>query len=190
MSADYRFCPRCGQPLHIQFSFGLNRPVCAACGFVHFRDPKVAAAALVAQNGHILLVRRAVDPRQGYWALPAGFVDSDELPDHAAAREALEETGLHIAVEGLLDIRRIANPDKPGFLMIYRGHVVGGALQPGDDVTDARWFAPDELSWDELAFESTRDMVRLWLAELAPVNASAAAALHAGNAAQVSMPHA
>ncbi len=166
MYTDYRFCPRCGAALELKVAFGQERPVCAACGFVYFRDPKVAAAVLVSDNGRVLLVRRGVTPQLGFWALPAGFVDPGELPDQTAAREALEETGLHIAVDSLLQIRLMTNPEKPGFLMIYRGHPAGGALQPGDDVTEVRWFGPDEIPWHELAFESTHDMVRLWLAEV------------------------
>jgi ADP-ribose pyrophosphatase YjhB (NUDIX family) len=169
MDTEYRFCPRCGTGLEIKLAFGQDRPVCAACGFIYFRDPKVAAAALVSIDDKVLLVRRGVPPRRGYWALPAGFVDSGELPDQTAAREVLEETGLHIAVDRLLHIRAMSNPEKPGFLMIYRGRLAGGALEAGDDVTEVCWFGPDEIPWSELAFESTHDMVRLWLAELAGV---------------------
>ena len=168
MDIEYRFCPRCGTALEIKLAFGQERPACAACGFIYFRDPKVAAAALVSDGGKVLLVRRGVPPRQGSWALPAGFVDPGELPDQAAAREAWEETGLRITIDRLLQIRPMSNPEKPGFLMIYRGHLAGGgALQAGDDVTDVQWVGPDAIPWHELAFESTHDMMRLWLAELA-----------------------
>jgi ADP-ribose pyrophosphatase YjhB (NUDIX family) len=159
----FRFCPRCGQPLIEQESFGRLRPVCAACGFVHFRDPKVAAAVLLSDNGRVLLIRRAVDPGRGQWALPAGFVEVNELPHEAAGREALEETGLHVAVGDLLGIRLMANPDKPGLLLTYRGRVVHGQLQANDDVSEARWFGADELPWDELAFETTRESLYEWV---------------------------
>ncbi len=161
---DYRFCPACGQPLIRREAFGRLRAACAACGFVHFRDPKVAAAVLLSDQGRVLLVRRAVDPRRGFWALPAGFVEVDELPDEAAAREALEETGLHVAVGDLLRIRRTSNPDKPGMLLTYRGQVMGGALQASDDVSEARWFSAHEIPWNELAFETTHESLRQWLA--------------------------
>ncbi len=162
--SDYRFCPRCGQPLTEREAFGLLRPVCPACGFVHFRDPKVAAAVLLSQDGHVLLIRRDVDPRRGFWALPAGFVEVGELPDEAAAREALEETGLHVAIDSLLSIQRMANPDKPGILLTYRGQVNGGQLQANDDVSEARWFRAADIPWDELAFETTRNSLQAWLA--------------------------
>jgi ADP-ribose pyrophosphatase YjhB (NUDIX family) len=162
---EYRFCPRCGQRLTEREAFGLLRPVCAACGFVHFRDPKVAAAVLLDQDGRVLLIRRNVDPRRGFWALPAGFVEVDELPDEAAMREVLEETGLHVTIDRLLSIRRMANPDKPGILLTYQGQVNGGQLQAADDVSEACWFAAGEIPWDELAFETTRNSLRAWLAD-------------------------
>ena len=162
--SDFRFCPRCGQPLVEKDAFGRLRPVCAACGFVHFRDPKVAAAVLLSNNDQVLLIRRAVDPGRGLWALPAGFVEVDELPDEAAAREALEETGLHVEIGDLLRIRRMTNPDKPGLLLTYRGEIIGGNLQANDDVSEARWFGAAEIPWDELAFETTHESLRDWLA--------------------------
>lgn len=164
MLADFRFCPRCGRPLVDKEAFGRLRPVCADCGFVHFRDPKVAAAVLLSQDGQVLLIRRAVDPGRGLWALPAGFVEVDELPHETARREALEETGLHVAIGDLLRIRRMANPDKPGMLLTYRGHVIAGDLQANDDASEARWFQAEEIPWDELAFDTTRESLREWLA--------------------------
>ena len=161
---DYRYCPRCGQPLGQKEAFGRLRPACMGCGFVQFLDPKVAAAVLLSENGCVLLIRRAVDPQIGRWALPAGFVEVDELPHEAAAREALEETGLHVEVGDLLRIRRLANPNKPGLLLTYRGQVTGGRLQPADDVSEVRWFAAPEIPWDELAFETTRETLHDWLA--------------------------
>jgi ADP-ribose pyrophosphatase YjhB (NUDIX family) len=162
---DFRFCPRCSQPLLEREAFGRLRPACAACGFVYFRDPKVAAAVLLSDNGRVLLIRRAVDPGRGLWALPAGFVEIGELPDEAAAREALEETGLHVAIGDLLRIRLMTNPAKPGLLLTYSGQAMGGYLQANDDVSEARWFSAGEIPWDELAFETTHESLREWLAK-------------------------
>jgi ADP-ribose pyrophosphatase YjhB (NUDIX family) len=159
----FPFCPYCATPLKVQVRYGKNRPACEACGFVQFQDPKVAASTLVTRGDEVLLIRRGVPPRQGFWALPAGFVEVDELPEQTAVREAAEETGLEIELDGLVAIRRIANPDKPGILIYYRGHPIGGILQAADDVTDARWVAASEIPWHELAFETTSEMLRLWL---------------------------
>ncbi len=171
MKQAYNFCPRCGQPLQEKQAFGQVRPVCDACGFVYFEDPKVAVAVLMSASGgpsansadEVLLVRRAVDPRIGYWALPAGFVDAGELPDEAARREVSEETGLQVRLNGLLDIVPLDHPEKRGFLLRYHGQVTSGRLAASDDVSEARWFAPAGIPWGELAFHSTGEVLRRWL---------------------------
>lgn len=130
-----------------------QHPVCASCGTVHYRDPKVGVGVVVHDDaGRLLLVRRGVGPGKGRWALPAGFLDADEDPRAAAAREALEETGLVVAVGAVID----TYPAGAGtsFFLAFAATVVGGRLQAGDDATDARFFAADELP--ELAFSSTR----------------------------------
>ena len=83
--SQINFCPRCG--LHA---------VCPQCDWIHFEDPKVAAAVLVEQDGRVLLVRRVNEPYRGLWTLPAGFIDAGEDPAQAAERECLEETGLTV----------------------------------------------------------------------------------------------
>lgn len=173
MKLEYNFCPRCGQPLRSKPAFGKVRPVCDACGFVHFEDPKVAVAVLVtavdAQGQQVvLLVKRGVVPRIGYWALPAGFVEVDEMPDQAALREVQEETGLHIELDGLLDVLPLDNPHKRGFLLLYRGHVLNGALDAADDVSEVRWFSAQDIPWDHLAFHTTGQVLRRWLKEAEP----------------------
>jgi ADP-ribose pyrophosphatase YjhB (NUDIX family) len=120
----------------------------------HYRDPKVGAGVVVHDTeGRLLLVRRGVAPEAGKWALPAGFVNFDEDPREAARREALEETGLDVVVGAVID----TYPGEPGsgvtFFIAYAATVVGGTLRAADDVTDARFFAPDELP--EVAFAST-----------------------------------
>lgn len=161
----FPFCPYCATPLQQQPLFGRERPVCQACGFVQFLDPKVAVGTVVTDGDRVLLIRRGVPPRLGYWAMPAGFVEVDELPDQTAVRETREETGLGIALDGLLAFRRISNPDKPGILIYFRGHVISGDLHAQDDVTEARWFEIDEIPWNDLAFETTHEMLRQWVAE-------------------------
>ncbi|MBN1964223.1 MAG: NUDIX hydrolase, partial [Anaerolineae bacterium] len=90
----FNYCPRCGASLEQRMAFGQERPVCPACGYVHFYDPKVAAAVFIEQDGRVLLIKRGVEPEKGRWALPAGFIDRGEDPRHTAVREVQEETGL------------------------------------------------------------------------------------------------
>ncbi len=155
------FCPRCGHLLEDREAFGRVRRVCPACGFVFFRDHKVAVGALIERDGRVLLVRRAVTPRMGMWALPAGYMDYDETPRVALRREVKEETGLDVAVGDVLDVFPLDNPDARGVIILYWARADAGEPHAADDVSDVRWFTPDELP-SELAFESTRQALALW----------------------------
>jgi len=170
MPEHFTYCPRCAAPLADDFVFGRVRRCCRYCGFIQFQDPKVAVAGLISDGGRVLLVRRAVAPRIGLWALPAGYMDADELPDEAVVREVGEETGVAIEVLGLHSIAALAGwNERRGILLIYRGRPISGALAAHDDVSDARWFSPAEIPWDELAFESTAQVLRGWMgADCAP----------------------
>ena len=149
------FCTACAAPLDTSG----HHPVCTGCGRTHFRDPKVGVGVVVHDDrGRLLLVRRGVGPGKGLWALPAGFVDADEDPRLAAAREAYEETGLRVEVGAVVDVYPTPGPGGASFFLAFEGHVVGGTLAAADDALDARFFGRDELP--ELAFESTRDAAR------------------------------
>jgi len=161
MPIEMNFCPRCAHALEDQEKFGRMRRVCPACGFIFFRDPKVAVGVLVEDGERVLLVRRAVIPQLGWWALPAGYMEFDEEPQEAARREAEEETGLQVELTGLLDVFPITSPNGRGVLIVYWARPAGGDLRAGDDVSDARWFAPEELP-EDLAFESTKAALACW----------------------------
>ena len=146
---------RCGTAVQLQPSYGQVRPVCPACGWIHFADPKVAAAVLVERDGEILLVQRSYNPHQGKWSLPAGFVNAGEDPAEAARRECLEETGLQVRITRLLDV--YAKKEHPGgadFIIVYGAEVVAGTLAAADDADDAAFFFRDALP--ELAFDATK----------------------------------
>jgi 8-oxo-dGTP diphosphatase len=153
MSA-YVYCPVCTTPLVREVRFGRERSICPACGWIHFVDPKVAVAVLIEQDGAVLLVRRANEPKRGLWTLPAGFVDAGEDPAAAAARECLEETGLTVEITGLLEIVAGREHERGAdFIIVYRARVAGGSLVAADDADEARWFTRLELP--PLAFRAT-----------------------------------
>lgn len=155
---EVNYCPRCAAPVVSMVKFGRERPVCPACGWIFFADPKVAAAVLVEQENRILLVRRVNEPFRGLWTLPAGFVNADEDPAEAAIRECLEETGLEVALAGILEIIHGREHARGAdFVIFYRGQVTGGNLQAGDDADAAAWFQRGSLP--ELAFQSTRTIL-------------------------------
>lgn len=151
---EVNYCLRCGAPLEQAERFGSLRPVCPACGWIYFADPKVAAAALIQQDDRVLLVRRANDPQRGLWTLPAGFVDAGEDPADAVRRECREETGLEIRTLALQDLLfGQEHPRGAHILIVYRAEVIGGALTPGDDVDEVGFFSLQELP--PLAFNTT-----------------------------------
>jgi ADP-ribose pyrophosphatase YjhB (NUDIX family) len=157
------YCPRCGAPLARAVAFGRVRPACLYCHFIQFQDPKVAVAGLVAQDGQVMLVRRLAPPRAGLWALPAGYMEQDELPEEAVRREVSEETGLEVRAGALDAVTALGGwQEQRGILLIYRAELLGGEPRPGDDAAEARWFTPAEIPWQEIAFPSTADALRAW----------------------------
>jgi 8-oxo-dGTP diphosphatase len=158
------FCPHCTQPLETNLAFDRVRPVCPACGFVHFRAPKVGVSVLIEEGDRLLLVRRAVEPEQGKWSLPSGFVEWDESPEAAAVRECAEETGLVLTGLSLVEVRHYSDDFRgPGINLTYRGQVAGGALRPGDDAADAQFLAAGELPpAEQIAFQGHRLMLKRW----------------------------
>jgi ADP-ribose pyrophosphatase YjhB (NUDIX family) len=165
--ASYVYCPRCSTALETRLVTDKPRRACPACNFIYFTDPKVGVGTLVVDEGKILLVRRRMMPEAGKWSIPAGFIDRGEDPAAVAVRETLEETGLRVAIEELIDV--YFNQETAGggasIFILYRAELLGGELQAGDDADEAAFFAPDYLP--ELAFASTRDAVR-WLCENQP----------------------
>jgi ADP-ribose pyrophosphatase YjhB (NUDIX family) len=128
---------------------------------VYFRDPKVAAAALVEREGKVLLVRRVNVPEQGKWSLPAGFVDRGEDPRRAAERECLEETGLVVRAGELMDViygaEHAAGAD---LVLVYRAEISEGDVHAQDDADAAAFFGPGEIP--PLAFQATRRALDQW----------------------------
>jgi 8-oxo-dGTP diphosphatase len=161
-----RYCPHCAHPLEEGPAFGRRRPLCPACGFVHFRELKVGVSLLVEQDGRVLLVQRAVEPGLGKWALPSGFVEWDETPREGAVRECVEETGLEVESLGLLDAARYDDDFRgAGINLTYWARVIGGELRSGDDAAVARFFTPAELPRaEEIAFRGHRLVLERWRA--------------------------
>lgn len=156
------FCPYCGARLERRAMDGRTRPVCTACGYVHYVNPIVAAGTLVEHDGAVLLVRRGVEPGLGQWGLPAGYAEADETPEEAAIRETKEETGVVVAADDLLGVYAFGGGDVPsGVLVLYAAHLLGGEARPGDDATDVGWFGPDALP-ERIAFSTHRLVLYRW----------------------------
>jgi 8-oxo-dGTP diphosphatase len=160
----YRYCPVCGGVLEQRLlkAGDPERLVCKGCGFVYYLDPKVAVGTIITTaDRHIVLVRRAIEPGYGLWVFPGGYVDRGETVLDAAIREAREEAGLEIRLEGLVNIYSYSG--RPLIIIVYTASILGGELCVDDECLEARLFAPDDIPWSELAFVSTRDALRDFL---------------------------
>ena len=167
LAPPYRFCPICGQPLEERV-LKVSEPkrlVCTnpTCGFVFYLDPKIAVGTIIRMPDHrIVLVRRAIEPGYGKWVFPGGYVDRGEEITLAAVREAREEAGLDVTIDHLVNIYSYAG--RTPIIVVYAATYVRGDLVVDDEGLEARAFDPDEIPWGDLAFRSTNEALREYLA--------------------------
>jgi ADP-ribose pyrophosphatase YjhB (NUDIX family)/predicted GNAT family acetyltransferase len=160
---EAKFCPKCGTELVWRSTGERARPTCPACGHVVYFNPVVGAGALIETDGRVVLIRRGVEPKLGYWSLPSGYVEADELAEAAAVREAEEETGLQIELDDMLGVYSFGREPQTGVLILYSAYPVGGELKAGDDAQEVRTFAPAEVPPDEqIAFRTHLQALRDW----------------------------
>ncbi len=166
-SHAYRFCPRCGGPLALRLLKTTEpaRLVCDRCGFVFYLDPKVAVGTVIrSESGRLVLVRRAIEPGYGKWVFPGGYVDRGESLLDAAIREAREESGLEVALDGLVNV--YSYPGAALVVIVYAARAIGGCLAIDDESLESAEFSASDIPWADLAFRSTRDGLRDYLAGL------------------------
>lgn len=161
---NVRFCALCGGAMRPRLVLPDRRRqrVCSRCGFVDFQSPKLVAGCLVSSGGRVLLLRRAIPPRLGYWTFPGGYVDFGEMPEAAALRETAEEVGMHVAIERLFGV--YADPHHPvAAVVVYLARP--GSEHPGlsSEASEVRYFAPAELPWEEIAFRTTTAALADWV---------------------------
>jgi ADP-ribose pyrophosphatase YjhB (NUDIX family) len=164
MDVHYRFCPTCAGSLEARLlkQGDPERLVCTRCGQVLYLDPKVAVGTIIrAADQRLVLVRRAIEPGYGLWVFPGGYVDRGEDVRTAAIREAREEAGLDVRLDGLLNIYSYA--PRSLIVIVYAATAVGGELCADEECLEADLFTPDQIPWDQLAFHSTRQALREYL---------------------------
>jgi len=159
-----RFCALCGGEMRLRTVVpdGRRHKVCSVCGFVDFLGPKLVAGCLVVERERLLLLRRGIHPAHGRWTFPGGYVDLGETPLEAAARETEEEVGMRVRVGDLFGL--YADPANPAAAVaLYLAEPGIEAPSLSVEAIEVRYFAADEIPWDEIAFRTTHDALRDWV---------------------------
>ncbi len=148
------FCPHCGAHVALRVPEGdhLPRHVCPACGTIHYQNPKLVAGCVPELEGRILLCRRAIEPRRGYWTIPAGFMENDETLQQAAARECWEEALARVEIGGICAIVHVLHARQVH--VMFRAELVEPAYGVGVESLEVRLCAESDIPWAEMAFPS------------------------------------
>ena len=152
-----KFCSECGAPVELSLPQDDHRErhVCTVCGTIHYQNPKLIAGAIPEwTDGRILLCRRAIEPRSGFWTLPAGFMENGETTSQAAARETLEEANARIEVLGLYAMYNL--PYINQVQLLFRAKLLDLDFSPGVESLEVELFGEDQIPWDTLAFRPIR----------------------------------
>jgi ADP-ribose pyrophosphatase YjhB (NUDIX family) len=164
-----RFCSRCGGPLEFREIEGEERRrfCCAACGHITYVNPRLVVTTLpVTEHGEVVLIRRGIEPGRGQWAQPGGFLEVDETVREAAVRETLEETGLVVETGEIVGVySRIA---AAVVVLVFEARIVGGETRVTRESLETRPFAPEEIPWPEIAFETSVRALRDWVGRVRP----------------------
>ena len=160
-----KFCSDCGAVVELRIPQGDNLPryVCTRCEAIHYQNPKIVTGCIPQWENKILLCKRAIQPRYGFWTLPAGFMENNETTAQAARRETLEEA--HSRVESL-DLYALFNiPHINQVYIMYRAKMVDLEFKAGEESLDVALFTQSEIPWEVLAFPVIHETVKLYFAD-------------------------
>lgn len=148
------YCSQCGAQVEFRVPQGdtLHRHVCPRCGSIHYQNPKLVIGAIPEWDDRILLCRRAIEPRLGYWTLPAGFMENAETTAQAAERETLEEACARIEVGELFSLINVPHINQVHLL--YRARLLDLEFRPGTESAEVALFAEEDIPWKQLAFRT------------------------------------
>lgn len=162
-----KFCSNCGSAVLSRVPPGdsLPRHVCDSCGSIHYLNPKLVLGSIPEWEGRLLLCRRAIEPRYGYWTLPAGFMENAETAAEAAARETMEEAGARVE---LLDaFSMISVPYVNQVHVFYRARLLDLDFKAGVESLEVALFEEAKLPWKEIAFRTVGLTLKHWFADRA-----------------------
>ncbi len=159
------YCTHCGTSLRTGIPEGDDRPryICDSCGTIHYQNPKLIAGCIPIWQDRILLCKRAIEPRLGYWTLPAGFMELGETLPDAARREAREEANIEVELESVYTIFSL--PHISQVYVFFRARMLEERYSAGLETLEARLFREDEIPWNEISFETVHRSLRLFFAD-------------------------
>lgn len=170
-----KFCANCGAGVVRRVPPGdtLPRWVCDECGEIHYQNPKLVVGTVPEHGGRLLLCRRAIEPRYGYWTLPAGFMENDETLGQGALRETLEEAGAVVELGAPFTMISVPRVNQVHVFYLARLGVL--EFKPGEETLEVALFDEAAIPWKEIAFRTVATTLRHWLAD----RAAGAFAFHA-----------
>jgi ADP-ribose pyrophosphatase YjhB (NUDIX family) len=162
-----KFCSECGARVAIQTPPGDHRPrfVCTGCGVIHYENPKLIVGCVPEFEGQILLCKRAIEPRLGYWTVPAGFMENGETLQQAAARESFEEALAEVEIGSLLSVVHVIHAHQVH--VFFRARLPVPNFGPAPESLEVKLVPHAAIPWAELAFPSTEFTLRRYLEDLA-----------------------
>jgi len=143
----------------------LPRFICDSCGTIHYQNPRVVVGCVVEHEARILLCKRAIEPRRGYWTVPAGFMENGESLQQGAARESYEEALADVEIGSLLSLVSIIGAHQVH--VFFRAHLRTPGFGAGPESLEVKLVTPDEIPWDDIAFQSTTFSLQRYLADRA-----------------------
>ncbi|BAL25567.1 NUDIX hydrolase [Azoarcus sp. KH32C] len=180
-----KFCSNCGAPVTLRIPPGdtLPRHVCTNCGSIHYQNPKIVVGAVPEWEDRILLCRRAIEPRHGFWTLPAGFMENAETTAEGAARETLEEACARVEVGDMFTLINV--PHISQVHIVYRARLLDLDFRPGEESLDVALFEEKDIPWDDIAFRTISMTLRHYFED----RRKGSFGFHTGSIPPIAEPH-
>lgn len=162
-----KFCSHCGQEVEHKIPEDDNRPrfVCISCETIHYQNPNIVAGTIPVYGDQVLLCKRAIEPRYGYWTLPAGFMENQETTVEAAMRETWEEAAARVNIDGLFTMINVPQIDQVH--IYFRAELINGEYGVGPESLETRLYREDEIPWDEISFPTVKRTLKQFFADRA-----------------------
>ena len=157
------YCSNCGNQVSLRVPEGdhLPRYICGDCGVIHYENPKIVVGCVPEHDGRILLCKRAIEPRLGYWTIPAGFMENGETLSHGAARECLEEAGAVVEMGSLLAVVNVVHAHQVH--VMFRARMPNATFSAGAESLEVELVRPEDIPWADIAFPSVEFALRRYL---------------------------